>query len=163
MDFQVWILKGGNLGVSWCWLRGCFMLLSTSLPSLCICPSQISRIKTHKMPPKTDKKHSLWAIKYSTTLFLRSLTESVSLGNHRKLLHYLHIFLGLTFIATIIADLGACHPFSHYWQVVPDPGPACRSGAAHLYTLGVLNIITNLALVVFPVPMILRSKIEGRQ
>ncbi|KUJ15378.1 uncharacterized protein LY89DRAFT_670855 [Mollisia scopiformis] len=98
----------------------------------------------------------LWAIKYSTTLFFRTLTERPQ----KHLLKYLHIFLLLTFLATIVADLGACHPFSHYWQVVPTPSPACRTGAAHLYTMGTLNIVTNLALILFPIPMVMKSKIS---
>ncbi|KAL2068904.1 hypothetical protein VTL71DRAFT_15242 [Oculimacula yallundae] len=105
----------------------------------------------------------LWAIKYSTSMFLRTLTESVWQRSHQRLLKYLHIFLGATFIATVIVDLGACHPFSHYWQVTPDPGPQCRQGYAHLLTTGVLNIITNLAIIIFPIPMILKSRLPQAQ
>ncbi|KAE8452506.1 hypothetical protein EG329_000409 [Mollisiaceae sp. DMI_Dod_QoI] len=105
----------------------------------------------------------LWAIKYSTSMFLRTLTESVWQRSHQRYLRYLHIFLFLTFISTIVADLGACQPFSHYWQVVPDPGPSCRTGSAHLYTTGVLHIVTNLTLIIFPIPMIWKSKISGKQ
>lgn len=110
-----------------------------------------------------DEYLSLWTIKYSTSMFLRSLTESVRQKSHQKLLRYLHIFLGATFIATVIADLGACHPFSHYWQVTPDPGAQCRQGYAHLITTGVLNIVTNLAIIIFPIPMILKSRLPQAQ
>lgn len=106
---------------------------------------------------------SLWAIKYSTSMFLRTLTESVSQRSHQRMLRYLHYFLAATFIATVIADLAACQPFPHYWQVVPDPGPQCRSGYAHLLTTGILNIITNIALIVFPIPMILKSRLPQAQ
>ncbi|CZR58013.1 related to integral membrane protein PTH11 [Phialocephala subalpina] len=105
----------------------------------------------------------LWAIKYSTSMFLRTLTESVWQRQHQKLLRYLHIFLGLTFLATVVVDLGACQPFNHYWQVVPDPGPACRTGSAHLYTMGVLNIVTNLVLIIFPIPVLWKAKISRKQ
>lgn len=136
-------------GVSWFWLLEYFML----------------RSKYHSLPRMDDMltRNSLWAIKYSTSMFLRTLTESVWKRQHQKLLRYLHIFLGLTFLATVVADLGACQPFSHYWQVVPDPGPACRTGSAHLYTMGVLNIVTNLVLIIFPIPIIWKAKISRRQ
>ncbi|KAF8863941.1 hypothetical protein BDZ45DRAFT_582773 [Acephala macrosclerotiorum] len=111
---------------------------------------------------RTDES-SLWAIKYSTSMFFRTLTEAVWQRQHQKLLRCLHIFLGLTFLATIVADLGACQPFNHYWQVVPDPGPACRTGSAHLYTMGVLNIVTNLVLIIFPIPIIWKAKISRKQ
>jgi hypothetical protein len=71
--------------------------------------------------------------------------------------------LAVTFLATVISDLAACHPVSHYWQVVPDPGPQCRQGYAHLLTTGILNILTNLALVLFPIPMILKARLPSTQ
>lgn len=70
----------------------------------------------------------LWTIKYSFSVFLRTLTESVWQRSHQRMLFYLHIFLGATFVACIISDLAPCQPFSHYWQVVPDPGSQCRQG-----------------------------------
>jgi len=102
---------------------------------------------------------SLWAIKFSVSMFLRTLTESVWQRSHQRYLRYLHIFLAVTFVATIVADLGACQPFTHYWQVVPDPGPQCRQGSTYLLTMSILNISTNLALILFPVPMILKSRL----
>jgi hypothetical protein len=106
------------------------------------------------------KSDSLWVIKYSVSMYLRSLTESVWKRSHQRMLRYLHIFLAVTFVATIVGDLAACHPFSHYWQVVPDPGPQCRQGYASLFTMGVMNIITNAALIIFPIPMILKSSLS---
>jgi hypothetical protein len=119
----------------------------------------------HSKPrlPSTRKKKltrkSLWAIKFSVSMFLRTLTESIWQRSHQRLLRYLHIFLAVTFGATIVADLGACQPFTHYWQVVPDPGPQCRQGSTYLFTMGILNISTNFALILFPVPMILKSRL----
>ncbi|ESZ98786.1 hypothetical protein SBOR_0835 [Sclerotinia borealis F-4128] len=57
-------------------------------------------------------------------------------------------------------DVAECHPFTHYWQVVPDTGPKCRQGYAQLFTAGILNISTNVALIVFPIPMILKSNLS---
>jgi hypothetical protein len=72
-------------------------------------------------------------------------------------------FLVLTFIAVVIADLAECQPFTHYWQVVPDPGGRCRQGYAQLLTLGVANVITDLLLVAFPIPIIIRSKMPVKR
>jgi len=105
----------------------------------------------------------LWAIKYSVSMYLRSLTESVWQRSHQRLLRYLHIFLAVTFVGTVIGDLAACQPFSHYWQVVPDPGPQCRQGYAALLTMGIMNIITNVALILFPIPMILKSSLTQKR
>lgn len=63
-----------------------------------------------------------------------------------------------TFIAVIISDLVECHTFHHYWQVLPDPGPQCRQGYAQLITMAVCNVFTDILLVVFPIPIILKSR-----
>jgi hypothetical protein len=102
-------------------------------------------------------------IKYSVSIYLRTLTESVWQRSHQKMLRYLHIFLAVSFIGTVISDLAACQPFSNYWQVVPDPGPQCRQGYVQLLTFGVLNILTNIALVLFPIPMILKSRLDRKR
>lgn len=62
-----------------------------------------------------------------------------------------------TFVAVVIADLAECQPFNHYWQVLPDPGGQCRQGYAQLITMATCNILTDLLLVLYPVPIILTS------
>lgn len=96
-------------------------------------------------------------------MFLRTLTESVWRSSHQKYLRYLHIFLAVTFVGTVVGDLGACRPFRDYWQVEPSPAPQCRQGYAQLVTMGVLNIVTNFALILFPIPMMLQSRLPMKQ
>lgn len=69
----------------------------------------------------------------------------------------IRLFLLVTFIAVLIATLTECQPFDHYWQVVPPPKPQCRQGYAHLLSMGVTDIVTDMLLVCFPIPIILRS------
>jgi hypothetical protein len=73
------------------------------------------------------------------------------------MLRFIRWFLLVTFIAVIIADLAECVPINHYWQVRPDPGPKCRQGYAWLITTGSANVITDLLLIFFPIPIIVRS------
>lgn len=68
-----------------------------------------------------------------------------------------------TFIAVIISDLSECQPFSHHWQVLPDPGGQCRQGYAQLLTMAVCNIVTDLLLVFVPIPVILRSQMSTKR
>ena len=63
----------------------------------------------------------------------------------------------------VISTLTECHNFSHYWQVLPDPGPSCRQGYAQLITMGVSDVITDLVLVGFPIPIILASKMPVKR
>lgn len=67
-------------------------------------------------------------------------------------------FLAITFIAVVLADITECQPITHYWQVVPDPGAKCRQGYAQLLTMGTVNVLTDLLLVLFPIPIIITSK-----
>jgi len=59
-----------------------------------------------------------------------------------------------------IATLSECHPFDHYWQVVPDPGPQCRQAYVQLITMGTADIITDILLIVFPLPMVIKSHLQ---
>lgn len=67
-------------------------------------------------------------------------------------------FLASTLLAVVIATLAECQPFNHYWQVIPDPGPTCRTGYVNVITMGTCDVITDLLLVAFPVPIILMSQ-----
>lgn len=69
-------------------------------------------------------------------------------------------FLLVSFIAVVIADLAECRPVTNYWQVVPDPGPQCRQGFAQLITMGAANVITDLLLILFPIPIIITSQMS---
>lgn len=107
----------------------------------------------------------LWAIKLSTSTFLHNLTMSTasSHGKNQKILKWFYFFLFVTYVGTIVSVLGTCRPFSGYWQVIPDPGPQCRSGHEFLVTMGLSNGISNLALVLFPLPVIFASRLSGWQ
>ena len=75
-------------------------------------------------------------------------------------LNIIRWFLVFTFCGVVIATLTECRPFYGYWQVDPDPGPKCRQGLAQLVTMGVVDCITDLALVAFPVHVIFNSKMR---
>jgi len=63
----------------------------------------------------------------------------------------------VTFIAVVIATLAECKPFFKYWQVAPDPGAKCRQGYSQLITMGASDVTTDVLLVAFPIPIILKS------
>ncbi|KAI9685491.1 MAG: hypothetical protein M1822_004349 [Bathelium mastoideum] len=99
----------------------------------------------------------IWTAKFTVSEFLKRLTSTMWRKSYDTGLKFIRIFLFATFLATVIADLAECHPFTHYWQVVPDPGPKCRQGFAQLLTMGIADILTDILLIVFPIPIILRS------
>jgi hypothetical protein len=73
---------------------------------------------------------------------------------------FIRWFLLASFIGVVISDVAECRPCYQYWQVVPDPGPQCRQGFAQLITMGAFNVITDLLLIVFPIPIIIISQMS---
>lgn len=95
--------------------------------------------------------------KYTVSEFLKRLTERFWKKGYEWGLRAIRIFLVVTFIAVVIATLAECQPFTHYWQVKPTPTPRCRQGYAQLITMGVADIMTDILLIAFPIPIIIRS------
>lgn len=99
----------------------------------------------------------LWLLKMAILEFLRRLTDLTWHRRHQNMLVIIRWIFIVTFCAVVISDLAECHPFKHYWQVIPDPGGRCRQGYAQLITMATCNVITDLMLVIFPIPIIMRS------
>jgi hypothetical protein len=108
---------------------------------------------------KPARRHRLWILKNTILEFFRRLNVSWE-RNYVLTLNFIRAALVATFIAVVISDLAECQPFSHYWQVLPDPGGQCRQGYAQLITMAVCNVFTDLLLVLFPVPIIVRSSMS---
>ncbi|KAJ4291273.1 hypothetical protein N0V88_006275 [Collariella sp. IMI 366227] len=102
----------------------------------------------------------LWLLKVVTLEFFDRLVGFSGRNRYTALLRFMRISLGATFLAIIIADLAECRPFPHYFQVSPDSGGQCRQGYAHLLTVTTGNAFTDLLLVVFPVPIVLKSRLS---
>lgn len=105
----------------------------------------------------------IWMAKYTVSEFLKRMTERFWKPGYELCLRLIRGFLIATFVGVFIATLAECQPFTHYWQVVPDPGPKCRQGYAHLLVMGVTDIVTDVLLIIFPIPVILNSGIPLRR
>ncbi|KAL2844247.1 hypothetical protein BJX68DRAFT_269775 [Aspergillus pseudodeflectus] len=105
----------------------------------------------------------IWAGKLTVCEFLNRIAGMTWRRSVRIFLIFIYYFLASTFIAVVIATLAECQPFTHHWQVIPDPGPKCRSGVANLITMGACDIITDLILVAFPIPLIMMTNMSARR
>ncbi|KAJ5901805.1 hypothetical protein N7495_002333 [Penicillium taxi] len=103
-------------------------------------------------------KPSIWTAKLTVCEFLKRVTGKVWRRSVAIFLRFIHFFLASTLAVVVITTLAECLPFYHYWQVIPDPGSSCRSGYAQLIAMGTCDVITDLLLVAFPVPIILTSQ-----
>lgn len=104
----------------------------------------------------------IWMAKLAVSEYLKRLTCASWTNSYERLLRAIRLFLLVTFLAVVIATLAECQPFDHYWQVVPDPGPRCRNGFAQLLTMGICDIITDVLLIAFPIPIIAMSAMPLR-
>lgn len=100
----------------------------------------------------------IWIAKLTVLEFLKRTIGASWAKSYELGLRLIYGFLAITFIGVIIGTLAECSPFSHYWQVVPDPGPQCREGLVQLLVMGVCDIVTDVVLIAFPIPVVLRSK-----
>ncbi|KAJ6780987.1 hypothetical protein PWT90_07726 [Aphanocladium album] len=103
---------------------------------------------------------TLWILKCAILEFLRRITGITWQRSYQTTLVALRWTLLATFIAVVISDLAECRPFNHYWQVLPDPGGQCRQGYVQLLTMATCNVLTDLMLVIFPIPILLRSHMQ---
>lgn len=105
----------------------------------------------------------LWIAKFTISEFLKRLTSHVWKDSYEFCLQCIRWFLAVTFVAVVIATLAECQPFNHYWQVTPDPGAKCREGNIQLITMGTSDIITDLLIVGFPIPIVLKSAMNTKR
>lgn len=100
-------------------------------------------------------------LKLTITEFFKRLTLQIWKRSYEYMLRSIRWFLLLTFIAVIISDLTECQPITDYWLVqdmnIPVRGQ-CRQGFVQLITMGSCNVITDLLLVIFPIPIIIKSQ-----
>ncbi|KAK7216537.1 hypothetical protein V2G26_004540 [Clonostachys chloroleuca] len=96
----------------------------------------------------------LWAIKASLCAFYSRLTDGVHGYRVRILTGY--AIIGVTYLVIILTYLLSCQPFSHFWQIYPDPGNLCQPALSKVYILlsVTLNITTDAYLILIPVPML---------
>lgn len=100
----------------------------------------------------------IWVAKVTVLEFAQRIIGQSWTKFYERGARIIYTSLGLTLIAVIVATLAECRPFSHYWQVIPDPGPSCRTGSTQLITMGTCDIVTDVILMVFPIPLVIMSK-----
>ena len=108
----------------------------------------------------------LWTFKLATLQFFARLVGATGKRIFAHALLGLRILLATTFAAVLISTLAECapNPFSTYWQVSPQAPGRCRQGFAQLLTFTVCSVTTDLCLVIFPIPIVLFTKIStGRK
>ncbi|KAK6338017.1 hypothetical protein TWF696_001487 [Orbilia brochopaga] len=97
----------------------------------------------------------IWVQKFCITEFYQRLTTQFWKGLYDVGLRVVRWGLLVTFIACFISTFVECQPFNHYSQ--------CRNGGVPLFVTGVLDVFTDLVLLIFPIPAILYSKMATKR
>lgn len=98
-----------------------------------------------------------WAAKSLTSKSNGGRLFKTFLSKH--LSRILYGFLAMSYIGVLISQLTECKPFHQYWQVVPTAPVTCRVSYANLFNMGLFHVLTDLALVALPMPMILNARL----
>lgn len=138
-----------------------FTTLVSLFPFFLSIPNFHSKDWSWKLTVLTTNR--LWTLKTITLLFFNRLVGTAGKSKYNLTLRFLQITIGCTFLACFISNLSECFPVTHYWQVTPDPGGQCRQSYAHLLVVAACSILTDLLLVVFPIPILIQSRIKLRR
>ncbi|KIV79835.1 hypothetical protein PV11_07381 [Exophiala sideris] len=102
----------------------------------------------------------IWVAKFTVLEFLKRLIGKSWAKSYEYGLRFIYGFLAVTYLGVVIATITECQPIDHYWQVVPDPGPRCREGLVQLIVMGVCDMVTDVVLIAFPIPLVWQSSMR---
>ncbi|KAH7066947.1 hypothetical protein BKA63DRAFT_131649 [Paraphoma chrysanthemicola] len=116
----------------------------------------------------------IWTLKLNMLFLYRRV---VSLVWVKTFIVPTMVFVGVTGVSILILFAAACRPFHKLWQILPDPGSVYPStyhlepllttseycmpqSPAFLITVLILNLVTDLCIILIPIPIILPLRIS---
>lgn len=76
-----------------------------------------------------------------------------------RIMNFYWGFLAVTYVAAQSVTFVECRPVYLYWQVVPPPGK-CSQALVQLTVFVTLNIVTDVLLIILPMPWLIRMNIS---
>lgn len=99
---------------------------------------------------------TIWLMKYCLLLMYNRLTMSLSQNLAVK---FVGAYVTTGFVVMEILYLGVwCRPFSQYWAVPPE-NTQCSAATNHLITNAVINITSDVMIILIPMPIFLKSQL----
>jgi hypothetical protein len=125
----------------------------------------IAPIPSHQFPsfavPDPVASCSLWSLKLCLLHFYSRFMDAIDWG--KTAVRTLRFLIIATFVAVLIATLTECRPLSLNWALRPKgERPACARGIANLMTMAIFNIVTDLALIILPFPILRFIRLDRR-
>ncbi|KAL4919018.1 hypothetical protein BDW62DRAFT_217131 [Aspergillus aurantiobrunneus] len=103
---------------------------------------------------------AVWSFKAVLVFLYTRLT--MGLWQHRLSLMVAALCV-CTFLASLIFDLTMCHPIHLNWQVKPYAGDNCTIRPLNYIVIEVLSIVTDLAVMCVPIPLVMVARIPASQ
>ncbi|PSK40021.1 hypothetical protein B9Z65_7961 [Elsinoe australis] len=103
----------------------------------------------------------IWCMKASMLFFYCRLTFG---SLQEKLVRWLAVTLLLTYITVVITISAGCRPYHLNWQVWPQPDTLkCTFRIQNIYVVSIFNIVTDVAILSIPVPLLWRLQVPKKQ
>ncbi|CZR70237.1 uncharacterized protein PAC_20138 [Phialocephala subalpina] len=102
----------------------------------------------------------IWIQKAIVLLLYRRMLDGLPQPHH--IMNFYWGFLASTYIVVQSVTFVECHPFYLYWQVMPPPGK-CPKALVQLIVFVTLNIVTDILLIILPMPWLIRMKASLKQ
>ncbi|KAK2855586.1 hypothetical protein FQN49_005050 [Arthroderma sp. PD_2] len=96
----------------------------------------------------------VWSLKVNMLFFYRRLVRGLRI---ERFIIPAFGFVAAAGVAALLTFCLACVPFKNLWQVYPNPGGQCYpQNPVTFYTVAVLNVLTDMCIILIPIPMVLR-------
>lgn len=103
----------------------------------------------------------IWALKGCVLCFYNRITLGLK---QQKLVKWTGLACVFGFAGVLGAIWGHCVPVHRNWQVRPYPGDGCTKAVANYVTLVVINVVTDVAILAIPVPLLWKVQLPtGRK
>lgn len=66
----------------------------------------------------------------------------------------------MTWLALVLTVSLSCRPYHENWQIRPLPGPQCTFRTQNFWTLVVLNVVSDAAIMAIPVPILWNLRVS---
>ncbi|KAK2031670.1 hypothetical protein LX32DRAFT_584391 [Colletotrichum zoysiae] len=119
-------------------------------------------IISHKLliPARIFYALFLWSLKLCLLNFYSRFVDVFHWG--KVATKTLWWFIVVSFCVILIPTLLECRPLSLMWSPDPSGANTCHRALGNLITMAVFNVITDIALIVFPFPILRHVKLEGK-
>ncbi|KAK0640500.1 hypothetical protein DIS24_g9298 [Lasiodiplodia hormozganensis] len=99
----------------------------------------------------------IWAMKFTMLFFYKRLTFGTM---QNRMIKYLFWLCGASYLAVLSTITFGCFPFQDNYRISPVlPGAKCTFKTQNLLVTVTLNVITDAAILIIPIPMLWRLKV----